>query len=155
MNLEEMHDIFRQLGPYETLQEAEHTFTLLSRQTKISFFVISDDFVFERKPCRFFHLADVRDIALMKLVAISGRGSRKDFVDLHSILRGGLSLNDCFEWLPLKYTSGRANTYHILKSLTYFDDAENEPMPTMFEAFDWEECKAFFVREAQAIVLRP
>ena len=89
----------------------------------------------------------------MKIVAISGRGSRKDFVDLYAIVRTGVSLRECFSWLPRKYGEGRANTYHILKSLTYFEDAEREPLPVMLEPFEWEECKSLFVREAHAIVL--
>jgi hypothetical protein len=89
----------------------------------------------------------------MKLAAISSRGSRKDFVDLYTILRGGLELEQCFAWLPEKYGEGRVNSYHVLKSLTYFEDAEREPLPRMFEPFDWQECRAFFVREAHAIVL--
>jgi len=89
----------------------------------------------------------------MKLIAISGRGSRKDFVDLHTILRSGPILQDYFELLPKKYGPGRANVYHILKSLTYFEGAEQEPPPPMLEPFDWDECKSFFVREAHAIVL--
>jgi len=87
------------------------------------------------------------------LAAISGRGSRKDFIDLYIILRGGLSLEEFFRWLPQKYGEGRSNAYHVLKSLTYFEDAESEPMPKMLEPFNWDECKAFFVREAHAIVL--
>jgi len=100
-------------------------------------------------------LADVRDIGLMKLVAISGRGSRRDFVDLYTILRRGLTLQDCFADLPRKYPSGRANAYHILKSLTYFDDAQREPPLEMLVPFKWDECKAFLVRESHAIVLPP
>jgi hypothetical protein len=46
-----------------------------------------------------------------------------------------------------------AYRYHILKSLTYFDDAESEPMPRMLIPFVWKECKAFFVRQARTIVL--
>ena len=95
----------------------------------------------------------MRDMALMKLVAISGRGSRKDFADLYTILRDPPSLPDYFELLPRKYDPSRLNTYHILKSLTYFEDAETEPMPRMCVPFDWQECKDFFVREARAIVL--
>ena len=38
-------------------------------------------------------------------------------------------------------------------SLTYFEDAEAEPMPRMLVPFDWEECKEFFVREARDLVL--
>lgn len=153
MDLNLLHGTFKKRGAYETLQEAENTLTVLTQGIKLSFFQVPDPFLFERTPYRFFQLADIRDIALMKLIAISGRGSRKDFIDLYTILRGGPILQDFFQLLPEKYGPGRANAYHLLKSLTYFEDAEQEPPPTMLGPFDWEECKAFFVREAHAIVL--
>jgi hypothetical protein len=49
----------------------------------------------------------------------------------------------------------RLSDYQVLLSLTWFDDAEAEPMPEMLEPFDWAECKAFFEREARALVLPP
>ncbi|MBC8246072.1 MAG: nucleotidyl transferase AbiEii/AbiGii toxin family protein [Deltaproteobacteria bacterium] len=153
MDPERLHDLFGRYGDYETLQEAENTLTVLISGTKLSFFQIAAPFLFESTPYRCLSVADIRDIALMKLVAISGRGSRKDFIDLHTILRSGATLQGFFDLLPKKYGPGRLNTYHILKSLTYFEDAEQEPTPTMLEPFDWEECKAFFAREAHAIVL--
>ena len=36
-------------------------------------------------------------------------------------------------------------------SLTYFTDAEGEPMPYMLAPFEWQECKEFFVREVRAL----
>lgn len=153
MDVRELHDVFARHGTYETLQEAEHTLTIRLCETKLSFFRVREPFLFESTPHRFFSVADVRDIALMKLAAISGRGSRRDFADLYMILRNPPSLEAYFELLPRKYDPRRLNTYHILKSLTYFDDAEGEPMPRMLSPFDWAECKAFFVREARAIVL--
>lgn len=60
---------------------------------------------------------------------------------------------DLFRKLLDKYGASRINTYHILKSLTYFVDAEKEPVPPMLVPFDWQECKAFFIREARAIIL--
>ena len=148
-----LHETLRLAGTVETLQEDDRTLTVIVSETKVSFFCVPDSFLFLGQPYVFFQLADIRDIALMKLAAISGRGSRKDFIDLYNILRGGLSLERCFQWLPLKYGEGRVNTYHVLKSLTYFEDAEREPMPRMLEPFDWTECKNFFIREAHAIVL--
>ncbi len=153
LSLDALHAMLKGYGPYETLQEDEHTLTVIAGGTKLSFFHIPDPFLFNPHPYRFMHIADIRDIALMKLIAVSGRGSRKDFVDLYMILRSDSSLQDFFRLLPEKYGTSRANTYHILKSLTYFDDAENEPMPNMLEPFDWQECKSFFIREAHAIVL--
>jgi len=155
MDVRRLHDALGNHGAYETLQEADHTLTVLLHETKLSFFRVRDPFLFEGEPYRFFTLADMRDIALMKLVAISGRGSRKDFADLYAILQGEPTLEACFDLLPRKYDSSRLNTYHILKSLTYFDDAESEPTLQMLVPFDWDECKAFFVREAHAIVLPP
>ena len=148
-----MHAILKGIGRYETLQEADHTLTVLCSGVKLSFFRVRDPFVYATLPYRFFRIAALDEIALMKLVAISGRGARKDFVDLYTVLRGGRSLTDLFAALPRKYGPERINTYHILKSLTYFADAEAEPAPAMLRPFDWAECKAFFVREARNITL--
>ncbi len=153
MDLRTVHEVFGRLGKYETLQDEDHTLTVIAFKTKVSFFRIKDRFIFEPTPYRFFAVADIRDIALMKLTAISSRGTRRDFIDLFEILRGGPTLQECFAALPRKYSSSRINTYHILKSLTFFEDAEKEPMPAMLKPFNWKECKAFFVREARAVVL--
>lgn len=86
-------------------------------------------------------LADPRDIAVMKVVAIGGRGSRKDFVDLYYYLRSGATLAGVFELLERRFTSVDYNEYHLLKSLCYFEDAETEPMPEMIRSTDWEEVR--------------
>lgn len=148
-----LHDVLAAYGEYETSQEDERTLTVIIRNTKLSFFCVRDPFLFEPDNYRFFSIASIGDIALMKLAAISGRGSRKDFADLFIILQDAPSLEDYFLMLPNKYGKSRVNTYHILKSLTYFDDAEAEPMPQMLVPFDWQQCKAFFIRQARDIIL--
>jgi len=153
VDLERLLETLRDLGPCEVLQQEERTLTVLLRGVKASFFLVRDSFLFPTAPHSFFRVADVRDIALMKLVAIINRGSRKDFVDLYCILRRGRSLQEFFAWLPEKYGPARVNEYQLLKSLCFFDDAEQEPQPVMLEPFDWRECKAFFVREARKLVL--
>ena len=153
MDIDSLHNLFKKTGIYETLQQGENTLTILTHEVKISFFQVPAPFIFKPSPYIFFSIADIRDIALMKLIAISGRGSRKDFIDLYTILRGGDILNDYFKMLPKKYSKERINYYHILKSLTFFEDAEKEPMPKMLEPFNWEECKAFFTRQAHNIDL--
>lgn len=154
MDIAALHESLKSIDTYETLQESERTLTVLINEVKISFFQIKDPFIFDTSPYLFFSIAALEEIALMKLIAIANRGSRKDFVDLYTILRSGLILQDYFNLLPDKYGTERINTYHILKSLTYFNDAEEEPLPEMLEPFNWEECKAFFIREAHAIVLK-
>jgi hypothetical protein len=146
-------EILGRIGTVGILLEDERNLTVIVSATKISFVTLTDEFLFPGRPYRFCQLADPRDIALMKLAAISGGGKREDFIDLYTILQGGLSLEQCCQWLPLKFGEGQINTYHVLKSLTYFEDSEGEPMPRMLEPFDWTECKNFFIREAHAIVL--
>jgi hypothetical protein len=155
VQLNRLLETLREQGPCELLQQEERTLTVLLRGIKISFFLIRDSFLFPAVSHSFFSVADVRDIALMKLVAIINRGSRKDFVDLYCILRRGQSLQKLFSLLPAKYGEGRINEYQLLKSLCFFEDAEQEPQPVMLEPFDWRECKAFFLREARAIILPP
>ena len=149
----ELHEKLLCYGTYETLQETSHTLTVLFRDTKLSFFRAGSPFIFKGIKYRSFRIADIREIALMKLLAICNRGSRKDFIDLYAILRGETTLQEYFRLLPDKYGASRINTYSILQSLTYFEDAEKEPVPRMLVTFKWEECKAFFIRAAHSIVL--
>lgn len=153
MDVRTLHDVFKAYGTYETLQEAEHTLTVRLGQTKLSFFCVRDPFLFSGLPYRFFTIADITDIALMKIAAISGRGSRKDFVDLFFILSGSLSLRQSLELTTKKYGANRTNRYQLLKSLTYFDDAEREPMPQMLHPVNWDTCKRFFIQAARDVTL--
>jgi len=43
---------------------------------------------------------------------------------------------------------------HVLKSLTYFEDAEQEPMPDMLVPLAWDEVKQFFCREVPPLLGR-
>ena len=89
-------------------------------------------------------VGDTRDIASLKLVAIGGRGSRKDFVDLYFYLQQTPGLDQLFEHLERRDPGIDWNRFHLLKSLTWFEDAEQEPMPKMLKKVTWEEVKRFF-----------
>ena len=143
----------RSLGTFELYSEADHTIDGALNGVKMSFMEYNYPQLCAHQSHQRLNVASMLDIALMKLGAISGRGTRKDFVDLYAILRDKPLLKDYFDMLPRKYGASRINTYHILKSLTYFDDAETEPPLRMLVPFDWQECKAFFVREAHAIIM--
>ena len=153
MNAASLFNELAEIGPCETLQSGERTLSVLLSGVRLSFFQIGDPFLFRAAPYSFFSVADRRDIALMKLLAVTNRGSRKDFVDLFAILQTGPVLKEYLALLPRKYGPGRLNPYQVGTSLTYFEDAEAEPMPRMLQPFDWVECKEFFVREARTLVL--
>ena len=84
-------------------------------------------------------LAGVRDIAAMKVNAITNRGTRKDFVDLAFLLER-FSLNEIFDFYMKKYSE--ASPALALRSLSYFVDAEMEPLPRMLKPFDWDEAQS-------------
>jgi hypothetical protein len=95
-------------------------------------------------------VADVRDIACMKVDAVSSRGSRRDFVDLYFILRE-YRLAELLEWFDRKYESVAPSQVHLAKALTYFDDAELEPMPHMLAAVNWSTVKEHLEREVRTL----
>ena len=87
----------------------------------------------------------------MKLVAIGGRGSRKDFVDLYFYLRGAGGLDSVFTLLRRRFTEVDYNAYHLLKSLVFFEDAEPEPMPMLTRDVSWITIKRVIVAEVKRI----
>ena len=88
-----------------------------------------------------------KDIAVMKIVAISQRGRKRDFIDLYWYSQHQEPLIDVIKRLPEQYPSVAHDYHHILKSLVYFTDAENDPMPQLNFSADWDEVKNFFRRE--------
>lgn len=95
-------------------------------------------------------LASLDDIAAMKLAALSGRGARKDFVDLDALLDHGYEIDRLLDLFAAKF--GFRNTAHILASLLYFDDAEHQPMPEMLRPRSWEQIRANIERAVEAYV---
>lgn len=96
-------------------------------------------------------IANLRDVAAMKIAAISDRGARKDFIDLYEICRQRMSLRETLKLYDRKYGKLKANQLHIYKSLVYFDQAESQPMPVMLKTFRWEQLKTFFEREVDRL----
>ena len=93
-------------------------------------------------------LASISDIASMKISAIINRGTKKDFIDLHFLLKE-MSLNHILDLYDQKYTDG--SRFIAIKSLTYFEDAESDPMPYMFEDVTWEDVKKSIIAAVQKL----
>lgn len=89
-------------------------------------------------------LASPQDIAAMKVNAIEGRGTRKDFVDMYFLLQH-YSLTEILDFYQRKYPEH--SQFRALMSLSYFTDAEMQPMPRMFTPDGWEEMKSRIIQE--------
>lgn len=83
-------------------------------------------------------MASKKDIAAMKLNAILGRGSKKDFIDMYVLLQT-FTFEEMIGFYNQKYHDG--SEFLLLKSLTYFDDADAEEMPEMLIEKEWDDIK--------------
>lgn len=92
-----------------------------------------------------------RDIAVMKIVALSQRGKKRDFIDIYWYSINKEPLLDVVRRLPRQYPSVAHDYHHILKAMLYFDDAEEDPMPRIRFDADWETIKQYFKREVPKI----
>lgn len=89
-------------------------------------------------------MLSTKDIAAMKLNAIAGRGSKKDFIDLYFLLEE-FSMKEILGFYNQKFNDG--SVFMVQKSLTYFEDANPQLQPQMFKPFDWEICKQKILEE--------
>jgi predicted nucleotidyltransferase component of viral defense system len=84
-------------------------------------------------------MLDIRDIAPMKLKAIAQRGSKKDFFDIYFLLQH-LPLETMIALFQQKFKM--YEIFHIIKSLTYFEDAEQFADPDVFDkSVSWQKVK--------------
>ena len=83
-------------------------------------------------------LASPKDIAALKINAIEGRGSKKDFIDVYMLLQH-YTLDEILGFYAQKYPNH--SIFRALLSLNYFEDAEQEAMPRMFIPVSWDAIK--------------
>jgi len=111
------------------------------------FFVPKQDFI---------HYGSIKilqplDIAVMKIIAISQRGRKRDFLDLYWCAKNLEPLENLVKRLKAQYPFVAHDFHHILKSLVYFVDAESDPSPDIFFKADWKEVKDYFKKEVLRI----
>jgi hypothetical protein len=119
--------------------------------TKVSFIAYEYPLLFPLQAFLGVNVADPREIACMKISAIASRGTKRDFVDLYAVSQR-FGLEKILGWFIKKFARTNYSWVHVLKSMTYFEEAERDPMPDMLTALSWEEVKLFFAREAPRLL---
>jgi predicted nucleotidyltransferase component of viral defense system len=122
------------------LNQAPKTLDILINETKVSFLQYNYPLLEKFGNHTGVNMASVIDIACMKITAISSRGSKKDFIDLYEILKTN-SLEKIFLNFEKKYKNVKYQKTHLLKSLLFFNDAENDPDPDYMLAQSWDTIK--------------
>lgn len=149
----DLHARLRRLPNWAVVETKHGTLHGMVGRTRVSFFRYDAPLL--RPPIRHgaIRIASLEDIGLMKLSAIIGRGSRKDFVDLYVICRR-IPLRRLLTLGPRKFTRSRDFTLQALKALSCFQDAEQEPAITTRPPVAWGEITAFFQREVRSLTGR-
>jgi len=84
-------------------------------------------------------IASMADLAAMKLSAIAQRGAKKDFVDVYALGLKVAPLSQMLAWYQQKYRV--KDIAHVLYSLAYFSDADQERIPPLLWRTNWRLIK--------------
>jgi len=104
-----------------------------------------DDMINEKS----LRIAGIKDIIAMKLAAVTGRGSKKDFFDIYFLLKK-FCLKEMVELYLEKYKN--ASTFLLIKSLGYFKDADQDDEPFMIKRINWLQVKSAITKELNKYV---
>lgn len=127
------------LGKVTLLNQTENIHVYLVNEIKVDIVNYHYPWLDEEILIDGIRLAAIKDIAAMKLAAITGRGTKKDFIDLFYLLKQ-FTLKEMLSFYENKYADG--STFLVMKSLTYFEDADREQSPVMLQQLDWTEVKS-------------
>lgn len=136
------------IGEISVQQNQKGTCDVILNGVQVSFFYypnkVLKDFVTTPEMPKL-RMASILDIAVMKIVAIGGRGAKKDFFDLYNIIKKyGIKEEELGEALVQK-NGNRTNYVNVIMGLSYFEDAEQEILPKTFVEYDWDKIKEFFI----------
>ena len=139
------------LGQFYEEQASKGTVIGKFEGVRFSLFIYKYPILYPFKSLFGIKIVDLRDIAAMKIDAIATRGYKRDFIDLYFMCKKDMKLEQMFRFYDKKYAKLASNLIHIKKSLVYFMDAEDDPMPKMLLSCNWDEVKRFFEAEIKRI----
>ncbi|MGB3479656.1 MAG: nucleotidyl transferase AbiEii/AbiGii toxin family protein [bacterium] len=139
------------LGSFDEEQADKGTVSGKFKGIRFSLFIYKYPLIFAPLKYLSLNIADIRDIAAMKIDAVATRGAKRDFIDLYFICKSNYGLTELFRFYNEKYGGLASNIIHIQKSLIFFNDAEPDEMPRMLKKVKWEEIKKYFEGEIKKL----
>lgn len=152
------NEVLKKLKKIAPFQETDLSWqTILGNFPKVRFSIFYYEYplIKPTKKLLNINLAGLEDIAGMKIGAISSRGTKRDFVDLYFLIKHGFSLRQILGFYDKKYRNLASLYPHILKSLVYFEDADNDEIKLkMIMPYKWQEVKDYFLQLVPKILDR-
>ena len=138
-------------APFRITDQKENNLSGVWGNVKLSFMRYPYKLVGKAETLGKVRVASIEDIALMKLDAICTRGTKRDFIDLYWISKySGKTLLDSVRLTKKKFGKDYS-IEHLIKSLSYFLDADKQPMPLMLKKISWEEVKSYFIYHSMSL----
>lgn len=139
VNQDELLEMVEKMGPYRLRNRTKNILQLILHDIMVDIVDYSQYSWIDAPVCsEGIALASPKDIAAMKINAVEGRGTKKDFIDIYLLLQH-YSLDDLLSFYSQKYPN--YSIFRALLSLNYYDDADPQAMPKMFIPTGWEEMK--------------
>lgn len=134
---------------YQFLWQNDNGFSALVNDVKLDLFNWRVRFAEPAVVDDTFRLYSKKEIAAMKLEAITDRKTKKDFSDLYFLLKE-YRLAELIALFRTKYPF--MDHRFPVECLSTAAEANETDLPTMLVRFDWEEAKAFLTQTANAYV---
>lgn len=138
------------LGKLEGTELAKGTINTFLKGVKLQFLEYPYDLLKPTINWQGLELSSIEDIACTKLQTIGMRGSKKDFIDLYFLL-DRYPLEKLLKLMVKKYQKIDYSKTHIMKSLVYFEDAQQQPMPKMHQDVSWGRVKQKMIEAVKRI----
>lgn len=141
--------LMKALKPFNPLlaDAAWGNLVFLARDLRVGFYGYGYSMVNDYVIAEGTRLASIEDIGLMKLDALLGRASRKDFHDLFAVCQS-IPLRALMDYAPQKYPLMRDFESMVVRRLAYFERAEQEEPVPLLKSVSWETVKQYFREQA-------
>jgi len=146
---EALESIRESKSSFQVLGQGRNTLNLEIEGIKVDLLSHQYPHLSDRVEVEGIRFLSIADIAAMKLSAMAQRGSKKDFFDVDELLKH-FSLRELISFYSKKYNE--QNLFYLLKSLTYFQDAEAEPDPKVLNGVSWGNVKSNLIKAANAFI---
>jgi hypothetical protein len=146
------HEILDALSPSAplSLEEVDGNLLLRVLDLHVGFFSYSYSLIGPTDSVEGVEVASLTDVGLMKLDALIGRGSRKDFYDVYTIAHC-IPIPNLLALTEIKYPRARDFQLMAAESMVSFENADEDLQPDLLIDVPWEQVKRFFIAQARSL----
>ena len=134
----------------QVIENVDGNLVLLVDDVRVGFFSYGYKLLEPFEDLENVNAASMLDIGLMKLDAVIGRGSRKDFFDLY-VIAEQYPLEELLQAGARKYPTSRDFALMAVESFILFENAERDVQPELMIDVTWDEVRGYFSEQAQLL----